>query len=151
MFDVFQCILVGDSKGELTVYQLRSMPEPPANQVCLSVYIVWQNTMLIYNKRNLKNSIHGLIPQANCALHKQKAFTWIFTLISYYLNFKWNSSNDIFMKFLLLIDKISSRAVDICSFYVNFKWKFLVTDCVEIIPSKLNLINGYDTYNSTFV
>ncbi|XP_062586198.1 dynein axonemal intermediate chain 4-like isoform X3 [Saccostrea cucullata] len=26
------CILVGDSKGELTVYQLRSMPEPPANQ-----------------------------------------------------------------------------------------------------------------------
>ncbi|XP_048760663.1 dynein axonemal intermediate chain 4-like isoform X4 [Ostrea edulis] len=26
------CILVGDSKGELTVYQLRSMADPPANQ-----------------------------------------------------------------------------------------------------------------------
>lgn len=68
LFDVFQCILVGDSKGELTVYQLRSMPEPPANQVCLSLYIVWHNTVLIKGISKTLSNIHGLIPQASRAL-----------------------------------------------------------------------------------
>ena len=27
---VFQCLLVGDSEGQVTVLQLRSMPTPPA-------------------------------------------------------------------------------------------------------------------------
>ena len=26
---MFQCILVGDSEGQVTVYQLRCMPDPP--------------------------------------------------------------------------------------------------------------------------
>ena len=31
----FQCLLVGDNEGQVTVYELRCMPPPPEDQVRL--------------------------------------------------------------------------------------------------------------------
>lgn len=157
LFDVFQCILVGDSKGELTVYQLRSMPEPPANQVCLSLYIVWHNTVL--TKGISKNSIQypwAHTTSQSCFMLK-RAFTGIFNRISFYLNFTWNYSKwsfyEAFIANLLKSSHESSwHAIYALFMLIKTLRKFLSNcscGCVEKIPSKPHLIDWYNIYDST--